>query len=120
MLHVLRVSAPACTAFNVPLFSLQIAVGFRASIQAGNLEALLRHLSSGEYPTQSFVSIDNRVLAHAGPVPSSCFHSFNSQLFALPSESHDFFRQTAGHHCMLRAITAKQDVQKLYLGEART
>jgi hypothetical protein len=36
----------------------QITIGFRASIQAGNLEALLRHLSSGESPSQSFVRDD--------------------------------------------------------------
>ncbi len=66
----LRASDPACTAFNVPLFSIQIAVDFRASLQAGHLEALLRHLSSGESPTQSFVS-NNRALAHACLVPSS-------------------------------------------------
>ena len=62
---VLWFRAPACTAFNAPLLSFQIAVGFRDSIEAGNLQALLRHLSSGESPTQSFVCIDNRALARA-------------------------------------------------------
>jgi hypothetical protein len=67
---VLRFRAPGCTAFSDPLFSFQTAIGFRASIVAGNLEALLRHLSSGESPTQSFVCIDNRALAHVDAVPS--------------------------------------------------
>jgi hypothetical protein len=129
VLHVLCASVSTCRAFSDLLSSCQIAVGFRASIEAGDLEALLRHLSSGESPTQSFVCIDNRVFAHACPV-SCAFDMFfptrlsvdahPGKLFASHSESHDLFREIAGHRSILRATTAEKDAQGLYLGEART
>jgi len=128
VLHVLRVSAPACTAFNVPLFSFQIAVGFRASIQAGNLDALLRHLSSVESPSQMFVGDDFVFFWVSGPflrVVFTCPH-FEVLLCSLdhpqgshgPSPKshycyHDACRRVHGHRYMLRASSAKQNAQRL-------
>ncbi len=58
VLHVLWASVSTCRAFSDLVSSCQIAVGFWASVEAGNLEALLRHLSSGESPSQMSVGDD--------------------------------------------------------------
>ncbi len=122
---VLRFRAPACAAFNVPLFSFQIAVGFRASIEAGNLEALLRHLSSGESPSQMLVGDDFvfsgslvRFFALFSParILRSWYEVWTTLKVHMDRHSncyHDACRRVHGHRYMLRASSAKRSAQRL-------
>jgi hypothetical protein len=64
----------ACRAFIAPIFSLQIAAGFLASIETGNLEALLHHLSSGESPSKVFVG-DEKCIAFLVFFSPTCMES---------------------------------------------